>query len=192
MNKNFKKYNKPTPNGFNNHHLFIALGILFIVCSIALDVLSLGLPWFAIAIRFVAKVTMIMGVICLAPSIWKLLTSFLHDVGVKNSKTVNHLDLSMLGTENFKNKLYAMGFYVQDPYNTLKIRFPKIYFTDDGFRIACIGDLEKKLLADTTIAEFNAFLELNNSKAVIRSSYYADGYVCYQVGNSVKSDRLRF
>ena len=189
MRKNYTRRSQPTSGGWNNQYLFLVLGIFFVLASLALVFFSVAFPWFALLLQFCAKVTFWLGVGCILPSIIKLIKKAKLDLFDTN---VNKLDLTVLGTDKFAQQLFNMGLYVKDPYNTLRMRLPKILFTDEGFKITAIGNLKPKLLSDETINEFNAFLQLHNSRSVIRSSYYANGYVWYQVGNSIKSDRLRF
>lgn len=73
--RNSNRRQAPSPNGFNNHILFPILGIFFIVAGLALKFLALGLPWFALAINFIAKLTVALGTACLVPTIWRLFTN---------------------------------------------------------------------------------------------------------------------
>lgn len=185
--RDYRKFQAPSSNGFNNKYLFLILGIFFIFAGLTLKVLSLGLPWFALAINWIAKCTIILGIACIIPTIWRL---FATNRDMKNQNS--NYNLSSLYSSAFTERLYEMNLYENDTYNSNKVRFPKIKITNSGFKLSAIGKLRKQLLDDDTIGDFNSFLALNNAKCAIQSAYYRDGYVHYIVRQAINKDRLHF
>jgi hypothetical protein len=185
--RDYRRFQAPSSNGFNNKYLFLILGIFFIVAGLALKILALGLPWFALAINWIAKWTIVLGVACITPTIWRL---FATTKEMKNQSS--NYNLSSLYSSDFIERLYEMNLYENDTYNSNKVRFPKVKITNSGFKLSAIGKLRKQLLDDDTIGDFNSFLALKNAKCAIQSAYYKDGYVHYVVRNSISKDRLHF
>lgn len=186
--RNSNRRQAPSPNGFNNHILFPILGIFFIVAGLALKFLALGLPWFALAINFIAKLTVALGTACLVPTIWRLFTNIQDEL--KNQDY--DYNLIVLKSLKFEQQLYAMGLYEKDSFDTNKIRLPRVRLAKNGFDLSAIGSLRKQLLDDNTINEFNSFLALNKANRQIQSAYYRDGYIHYVVRRSIDKDRLHF
>lgn len=186
--KNYTKKRRPVEQGWNNRILFPILGTLFIIASLALWVFSYVLPWFGLYLQLIAKFAFVLGILFWAPTIYRWLLNGKYS----GSKSRNELDLSSLGQEEFRDQLVSMGIFIDDPNNTLNMRIPNIKFTTRGFKIAAIGNLRKKLLCDETIDDFNSYLSLHNAHCRIRSSYYHNGYVYYEIGNSIDYDRLNF
>lgn len=123
MRKNYSKFNKPQKNGWNNKIMFTVLGIWMIVAGLILYILSFSLPWFALYIQFCAKGSIFLGLVFLAPAIWKLLCNAFQFF-LFNWKGSNKQDLSCLLTEQFKQLLFSMNLYAPDPYDLNKVRLP--------------------------------------------------------------------
>ncbi|MCT6850516.1 MAG: hypothetical protein M3001_08030 [Staphylococcus epidermidis] len=70
---------------------------------------------------------------------------------------------------------------------------PKSLIEKDGLKIEAIGNLRDKLLSDEFVHSLESFLNRNGCMVMIKSAYYAvDGYVHFQIIQSIKSDRMRF
>lgn len=193
MKKHYTRQRKPIANGWNNNILFPILGIFFILAGLALIPFAFQLPWFGRFILFFSKISLITGIVCFAPTIWHIGNRFYLEV-IKSApkRNIRNLDLTCLATEDFNYLLYSLGLCQSDPFDSLRVRYPKVELTNDGFRLPAIGGLTKKMLDDQIIAEFNSFLSLNNTHSRISSSYYRDGYVNYVVEHSIGRDRIHF
>lgn len=104
----------------------------------------------------------------------------------------NKGELSCLFGKSFKDLLIQTGLYTISASDLLRVELPSVRLCQAGFELSAIGGLKAKLLSDETIGNFNAFLSLNNSKRVVESSYYQDGWVHYVVRRNSLSDRLKF
>lgn len=188
LNRNYRRRQAPSPNGINNHYLFPILGAFFIIAGLTLKFLALGLPWFAVIINFVAKCTIVLGIGCLLPTIWRCFVNTQDDL----QHPSNQYDLSCLKGGKFEQQLFSMNLYERDASNLNKVRLPQLKITNSGFKMTAIGKLINQMLDDETISAFNSFLALNNAKCQIQSAYYRDGYVHYVVRRSIEKDRLYF
>lgn len=188
FNKDYRRWQAPSLNGFNNHYLFPILGVFFIISGLILKFLALGLPWFATIINWLAKWIIISGIVYWIPTFWHWINSTEDELSIKKSK----YNLSSIKSYKFEQKLYEMRLFEKDAYNLNRIRLPQVKITNNGFKLSAIGKLRKQLLDDETISDFNSYLALNNTNCQIQSAYYSDGYVHYVVRHSISKDRLHF